>query len=250
MNGYDQLIPYLVSKELRWSVGAMRGTAAADWQAAVDLRDPTRLGEELAAAGFCAIEVDTEGFDRANDPRSSLSAHLGSPIAESRDGVHVAYALPARPSQSQQARDTLLGPVIVRLQAYAIRVEDGHAKQWVGQQASLQVANLSPDPVPVQLSMSVRAEGADSRELTVQAPSGETLARVRLSGDKAEPTQFHFEAPPGLASIGIRVTGDPVRLTAPARTVTAEITDLRATSASSVRVATQQQQVLDGVLAQ
>ena len=45
MESYDQLIPYLASDELRFSTGAMRGTAAADWQLGVDLgesRPPRR----------------------------------------------------------------------------------------------------------------------------------------------------------------------------------------------------------------
>ena len=73
MESYDQLIPYLASDDLRFSTGAMRGTAAADWQLGVDLDQPDRLADELAAAGFCALEVDTQGFD--SDHRPAHCAH-------------------------------------------------------------------------------------------------------------------------------------------------------------------------------
>lgn len=248
MNGYDQLIPYLLSNNLRWSVGAMRGTAAADWQKAMDLRDVANAADELAAAGFCAIEVDTQGFDRETDPRRKLALELGPPIAQSRDGVYVAYALPSKPERWQRAKKSLLEPVLVGLEAYEIRLEDGHAKQWVSQQPKFSVANLSSRTVTLDLSMMVRPEGAEDRDLTISDSAGHSITRVHLRRDETTAVTIEFDAPPGLSSLEMKVSGSTVRMMNPDRTVTAEIMDIHGASKPPTRVATEQEQMLDGIL--
>ena len=97
MTDYDQLRPYVVSSGLRWSYGAMRGTAAADWQlAAPPLGSDGALEDDLAAAGFCAVEVDTRGVGDPEETISTLTSSLGAPLASTADGVLVAFDLEGR----------------------------------------------------------------------------------------------------------------------------------------------------------
>lgn len=94
MKDYDQLRSYVVSTGLRWSYGAMRGTAAADWQLALpSLGETTALTGDLAAAGFCALEVDRAGLADPASTVSALQAQLGAPLSTSSDGRLVAFDL-------------------------------------------------------------------------------------------------------------------------------------------------------------
>ena len=94
MTDYDQLRPYVVSSGLRWSYGAMRGTAAADWQLALpSLGADGALVDDLASAGFCAVEVDTRGLTQPAATVTTLTSALGAPIATTPDGQLVAFDL-------------------------------------------------------------------------------------------------------------------------------------------------------------
>ena len=96
MTDYDQLRPYVVSSGLRWSYGAMRGTSAADWQLALPPVGDSALVDDLASAGFCAVEVDTQGLSQPTSTVATLTSALGSPIATTSDGVLVAFDLRGR----------------------------------------------------------------------------------------------------------------------------------------------------------
>ncbi len=94
MTDYDQLRPYVVSSGLRWSYGAMRGTSAMDWQLTLPPPGADRaLVDDLAAAGFCAVEVDTRGLSQPISTVASLTSALGAPIAATSDGVLISFDL-------------------------------------------------------------------------------------------------------------------------------------------------------------
>jgi hypothetical protein len=97
MTDYDHLRPYVVSSGLRWSYGAMRGTAAADWQAHLPpLGADNALVDDLASAGFCAVEVDTAGLPQPAVAVETLTTALGVPIATTADGRLVTFDLRSR----------------------------------------------------------------------------------------------------------------------------------------------------------
>ena len=251
MNGYDQILPYLASRDLKFSAGAMRGTAHADWQLAVDLGHPATLARELAAAGYCAVEVDSQGFTPDTDPRPQLEAALGAPIARSGDGVFTAYRLPSSGGDSR-LRTRLLNPVIVALYAYQVRSPDQGqgVAQWIGPDVGLQVANLGDGAVPVSIHMDVEPAGDEMRELVVSDRSGRALVRTELTTGSTSPVDFTLEAPPGTTELRLKTSGEPVRLLDDEILVSAEVSNLTATSTADVRVATIQQQVRTGAVVQ
>ena len=100
MHAYEQLQPYLASSQLRWSYGAMRGTAAADWQLTLPpLGQDGALVDDLAAANFCAVELDTAGVQAPTDAARALTTVLGAPLASTSDGRLQAFDLTARRRQ-------------------------------------------------------------------------------------------------------------------------------------------------------
>lgn len=249
MNGYDPILSYLASDDLRFSSGAMRGTAAADWQLAVDPTDVDQMARELAAAGFCAVEVDANGYTDDTDPRPGVRSALGDPIASSSDGALTAYALPAN-SADTRLRTRLLEPVVVALDAYDITPNDegGDVGQWVGPDVILRLANLGHGSVQITVAMTVATEGPQARVLSLVDESGAEVARAELDPGASTAVSFDLVASPGATRLRLQTSGDAVRLTEPQITASARISGLTATTTTAVRVATLQAQVRAGTV--
>jgi hypothetical protein len=93
MDDYDHLLIGLTNPEKPISYGAMRDTPASNWQldyVGVPTREQVR---ELTYMGFCAVHVDTFGYE---DPASILvpmEATLGAPVAVSGNGRWEMFSL-------------------------------------------------------------------------------------------------------------------------------------------------------------
>ena len=244
MNGYDQLIPYLASSGMRWSSGAMRGTAEADWQLAADLDDVNGWSRALAAAGFCAIEVNTNGFDATSDPRGRLQAVLGSPIAQTADGVSVAYRLP--PGQSTDS--TVLEPVVVSLEGQEIRIVDGTPHQWVGPRATVRAVNLGDREAEVRITLKVQVLGDAQRRVVLRDDRGKVVEEFDASESQSRSLSFTMLARPGSTVFELTLSGEPTQLRDSRRSVFGEVSALHADTRSGVRVASLQEQVAAGVV--
>jgi phosphoglycerol transferase len=96
MSNFDSLRPYLHSRTLRWSHGAMKGRPAGEAIAALAERPPAALPAALAAAGYGALLVDRFGYPAPAEAalRAALEPRLGAPLA-SEDGRLLLYRLPA-----------------------------------------------------------------------------------------------------------------------------------------------------------
>jgi phosphoglycerol transferase len=78
MTDYDHLRPYLHSRTLRWSYGAMRGRAEDAWQSWVSAQPVEQMVRVLAERGFAGIYVDRFGFpDQGVSLESQLVQVLG-----------------------------------------------------------------------------------------------------------------------------------------------------------------------------
>ncbi len=94
MKDYDQLRSYVESSDLRWSYGAMRGTSAGDWQLVLPaVTDTAPFTSDLAAADFCALEVDRAGLTESAPVVTALTDALGAPLSTSSDGRLLAFDL-------------------------------------------------------------------------------------------------------------------------------------------------------------
>lgn len=236
--GYEarsQIVQQLGTEDLAWSHGGMRGTQAGDWPFGLDLSDPQRLIGELRAAGFCAIEVDTEGVSESAPAVTALTEPLGDAVARTSDGRLVAWSLLLQDSGDEAARQRLLEPVLVSLNAGAIVVEDGSVSQDSGPRAAVTTSNLGATEVgPITVSMDVTAIGSAAREVTVIA-DGETVAMATAVEDTPTRLELTITAPVGYQRLDIRVSGDPVRNAAD-RSVSARFANLTVSSAATAHV--------------
>jgi hypothetical protein len=222
MGTYEHFEPYLGSSSLRWSYGAFSGTSLADWQLALPQKSTTALVDDVAAAGFCAIEIDRAGFaDRGSALEADLRRLLGTPISTTNDGRLIAWDLnPARAALTSNvgakrvkaAGDMVLHPVIVYSDHGTFAVEQAQNKpfQWTGPTPTIDVHNFSQTTIDgVRLTFSLAAPDSAPRRFTVHLPDGRTR-EVDVNGGIAQEVQVLIKAAPGRNAVTI-TTPDPGR---------------------------------------
>ena len=84
LRDYSLMIPYLVSEDLRWSYGGVKGTREGTW--GLDLRDDIQgLADAGQREGFCGVVVDTTSFASPADLQRYTNI-LGAPDLASERG--------------------------------------------------------------------------------------------------------------------------------------------------------------------
>ena len=249
MRTYDQLLPYLSGSGLKFSYGAMRGTSAGDWMQAVPTDDAAALSEDLRSAGFCAIEVDTQGFATKTDPSRQLEQVLGPPIARTGDGTFVAFGLIGAGKGAEAApevRPRILHPLIATLNAYLIESRDGQVGQYVGPSSSLSLANLDDRQRMARVTMRVTGVGPSDRSVVVRDVADVELVRAQIPAGSHGDVAFETTLPAGRSAFTVQVSGPATKEREGDRTVSAWVSDMRITSAPGVRAVSLQEQVGSG----
>jgi hypothetical protein len=167
---YDYLLSYVASGRAPWSYGAVKGHLAGDWFTQLDLERPELVVDQLAAAGYCAVEV-LDGAVTPESPSAGLVAALpsllGRPVARDVVNGRTYYDLTGRRRQLEQAfsatelraiRLAVLRPLIAVVDhSSAIPQTPPSAAQQVGMSAAgstrIQVLNPTRQDVDVQLDV-------------------------------------------------------------------------------------------------
>jgi len=77
MNDYEEFRPYLHSRNLRWSYGAVKDKETSRWQETTSNLPPDQLVETLSISGFSGIYVDRKGYaDQAAELEGKLKGLL------------------------------------------------------------------------------------------------------------------------------------------------------------------------------
>jgi hypothetical protein len=216
---YAHFRPYLTSTSLRWSFGAFRGTSLADWQLALPQKSTSALVDDLAAAGFCAIEVDRAAApDGATAREADLRRLLGAPIAATRDGRLFAWDLaPARARLTSQIGaeqvsakgELVLHPLIVYTDGdgYDDDQNSQTAYEWTGASPGIDVHNFGRTTINgVRLTFSLASPDSAPRKFTVQLPDGRNLDVDVKVGIVTE-VHVLVNAAPGRNTVVITSTG-------------------------------------------
>lgn len=247
LEDYDQLKPYLADSSLRFSAGAMRGTAASTWQRAVDTTDLRALGQSLRAAGFCAVEVATAGFAADDDPTPRLTQAFGPPVARSADGQFVAYRLPDLEAGADVAtlRRDLLEPVLVGVDGLGAADPGEGAGRPVARFSSLSVANLGAEDRAVVVDLSVRGRGPTAREVVVRA-GDRVLARADVPAGAPATLTVPVTVPSGLVRLTVELTGPAERSASGGPEANGTVSVRAVSGPPGVRVAVEQDRVASG----
>ncbi len=243
---FDELLPTLTSHRLRWSAGAVRGTAAGDWQDGLDDTDLPALLDDLAAVGFCAVTLHAQGYSPPAPLESGLAAALGPPIASAQGEGITAYELTARRTDLlnrlgeagvAQRADAVLHPVLARMLAGPPALgADGRPTQTVGLGTTVVVANLAAqDRGRTVVRLEVTAVGAAVRTFTVTLPDGSSVVHELAPGESTPVELVLPSLAPGFVRLPVRISGLPIPDSASDGGVSARVTLAAVTSDGAPR---------------
>jgi hypothetical protein len=210
MEHYDHCRPYLASRNLRWSFGAMPGRRADAVQKSAAGLPPADMIKQLCLAGFGGIWIDRNGYrDRAMNLCGELAGLLHVTPIESSNRRWVFFDMAEFSAttrktftlaQWQQAQERTLHPVIPVWSgafSFASGVEPDTAR-CCSSRGRLQLSNSSPRPRKCCLTMTVQTWYPQPAHLTVEGPG---IAVTRLVS--SEPRKFSLTCvvPTGLQAI-------------------------------------------------
>lgn len=240
MRDYDHLLPYLTSTSLHWSYGAMRGTSRADWQLGLPTKDLRATAEDLAAAGFCAIEVDTSGYSTANNPAAELARTAGPPVSASSDGRLVAFDLRSLCSRLRAREGAVavatrgqrvLHPLVAEASGYDPEEVDGRIVRWQGPRGSITLGNMTGGTVrDVRVTFELRAANQRSWVATVIAPDGREQELLIPASAKRSVT-ITSDVPPGRSQILLSTPLDQLTETSDRRRVSGQLSQVSISTA-------------------
>ena len=93
LNDYDHFLVGLTNKEKDFSYGAMRDTSASTWQLDYTGGVTGFQIQELKDKGFCAVHLDTRGFQQPEVVENELKSLFGKPVATGLDGRWQLYEI-------------------------------------------------------------------------------------------------------------------------------------------------------------
>jgi hypothetical protein len=211
---YDHLWPYLFTSAgstTTWSYGAMKGTAAGDWQLPLRAAEPSKLAEAARVGGFCGILVDVRAYDEqaADALIGVLEAEFG-PSVGSESGRWLFFPVPAASVPDEQ-RENLLTPVFVIPDPQAFdRPGPTEETLWlIEPSGTIDLLNSGDEPRIQTLKLRVGVPPCGERStISVDAPSGETPGGEATDSTPVD-LQAVVEVPPrATSSIRVTVDGD------------------------------------------
>ncbi|HEV7195974.1 MAG TPA: hypothetical protein VGN19_08545, partial [Pedococcus sp.] len=252
MDDYDHFLPTVTSPAgLTWSYAAIRGTARADWQFALPVVDQARLLDDLAAAGFCAVEIDHQGYAGSTDPGTATERLAGAPVATAPRSHLAAYNL--RPVAARLAatagsaavttlREEVLHPLFASMSGSLIDATTTEPFQWTGPQTTVTVSNLGSSTATAILTFTVWGNGAAPRTVRVHSP-GVPDSVVTVSDSRPHPVSLEVAARPGTTDVTVSATRDPVAVAGSqgAMLASLKVADLRLAADSGAPAASLQQ---------
>jgi phosphoglycerol transferase len=189
MADYELFRPFLHTRTLRWSYGAVKGREASQWQADVAARPTAEAAEQLACAGFRGIYLDRAGFaDQGAATEADLSRLLGAAPMVSLNGRQAffdltAYGQALRGRYSDQEWQTKCEAVRHPLRLTwggafgGLEPDPGGGWRWCGARGELQIANPLDRPRRAVMKMTCLGWNAAPARLVVDGD----LCRRELS---------------------------------------------------------------------
>jgi phosphoglycerol transferase len=220
MADYDHLRPFLHSRALRWSYGAIRGGRSDEWQRQVAAGDPDELLGRLALAGFGAVYVDRRGYTDAGEQIvGALADRLGAPLVG--PGGRLAlfdlrpYAATLRGSVSvaEWAAKRAAALAVVRpVWKSGVWPWEGAGERswrWARATAELELENGSPDVRDFDVEMVVATGRPGEADLRLESPVWTETFRV---SEHPRRIVRRLTIPPGRVPLRLVCDAPPLQL--------------------------------------
>jgi len=214
---YAPMIPYLHSKTLRWSYGAIKGRRADAWIASVASLPAAEAVEKLALAGYSGVYVSRDGFgDHGTAIEQSLVSLLGTPIAVSANRDRLVFTLVPRvdslrakygPDELRQRQLDVLSPMYLawRDGFYPPEKVDQSERVWCQARGRFVIENPSSRPKHVVLDADLQVARLPA---TVRLRSDLFGRRILITRRKYHLSDG-FDVPPGEHFIEVETDSPP-----------------------------------------
>ncbi len=174
----DEGRPYVHSRELRWSWGAINGTTPAEWDAWAAHLPPSEMLHRLFHRGFVGLWVDLYGYDAVHSPEPVLTQLLGTPPLRDASGRYLFYDLRSYDQRIAEAEQgtPVTGVEFLRNHPIEMTFERGfypadafQGQEWHWSRASSRIVLLNPleQPRDVRFSAYLEVNHSTPSVLTV-----------------------------------------------------------------------------------
>lgn len=93
LNDYDHFMVGLLNPDKDFAYGGMRDTIASTWQLDYTNGPSSAQIADLKSMGFCAVHVDTRGYEDPQRIKDQMQALLGKPVVTDLDGRWLLYRI-------------------------------------------------------------------------------------------------------------------------------------------------------------
>lgn len=233
MHDYDHFWVSLTNPQKRWSYGAVKNTAASVWAAQLPQTPTPEDLHSLAAAGFCAIHVDLEGYDAEarNLVVWDLTKRLGRPIVDDATGRWLLFGIPDAKPVTQEATWSadlvrFFHPPFIGTDETSMSVrysELNETWRWLTHPSSIVTFTPSDARVPLtgltgsiqstdcydtDVTLTLTADGtSQSRRFTLPRGGSPQPFAFTLARGTTAPAELTIDAP----GEGCLIIGDPAR---------------------------------------
>lgn len=205
----DQIMPYLQSKTLKWSGGAVKGRPSAEWvRLGTASLGWTGLVSTATLAGFDGVLLDKQAFtERSAVPTAELTALLGSPVVKDRRYVFFSTSAlrrsmaPVSDRDRTEVVDRVLRPTLARWEPNFL---DGfnYPDSLKEYDPRIELDNARRTATTVDLSFEISYREGD-RVLRFYLPDGTNKdIAVKSLGSRQS---IRLQAPPGRSTIRVEV---------------------------------------------
>ena len=162
MLDYEHFRPYLHSRSIKWSYGAVRNRWACVWQRQVSDMETESFLINIALQGFRGVYLNRHGYvDGGKKIENELTSFLGSPNVTNKDGSLLFWSLgsfkrasgPATESSSAVPNSVNLSIVVEWLSGFHSEERQGeNVWRWSASRGELRIVNLLEKTLDVEIS--------------------------------------------------------------------------------------------------
>jgi phosphoglycerol transferase len=179
MFSYDMLRPYLHSRDLRWSYGAMKGRGCAYWQKNVAVNPTDQMLRDLGVAGFAGIYIDRAALtDHGDHLERGLRSLLSVQPLVSENGRFAFFDLA---EHNRKLRDQYTDDEWEALKQAALhplwiewpngfkgleQAPGGDSWRWCSDQGEMRVHNPSEGPRQMKVRMTLAGSSSSHMHIT------------------------------------------------------------------------------------
>ena len=206
---YEMFRPYLWTKTLRFSYGAVRGRTRDDWQYEAEKLPVPQMVQKLESYGFSALYLNRKCYEDHGEGIIGQLAALGrTNVVE--DGLHEQTCVLLNPSPTPELPHTDDRAQFFLGSGWAIKDRGPlENREWSTGDATFSFFNESPDQTPYKLTCVVAT--ISDRKVNFEM-NGQKIWSSELIASKGTPAEVVIRAKHGYNTVRLSTDAPPTRV--------------------------------------